>query len=149
MFRMSGFARVILMSLASLSAVVLLAQPASADWLAVTSAHPAAGVIVIDGYGFRNDVNVSVNDVELKVLSVSTREIKAALPPPGARHVSSGRSPVEKRSRAVRRRNWRRGGIAGPTRSCRTCGTHGACRTERTHRTRRTTRVHRVFRAEG
>jgi hypothetical protein len=81
MFRMNGFARVILMSLASLSSVVLLAQPASADWLAVTSAHPAAGVLVIDGYGFRKDVDVSVNDVELKVLSVSAREIKAALPP--------------------------------------------------------------------
>ena len=80
MNRMNGFARVILMSLASLSTVVLLAQPASADWLAVTSAHPAAGVLVIDGYGFRHDVTVSVNDVELKVLSVSLREIKVALP---------------------------------------------------------------------
>jgi hypothetical protein len=37
-------------------------------------------VLVVDGHGFRKDVDVSVNDVALKVLSVTATEIKAALP---------------------------------------------------------------------
>jgi Collagen triple helix repeat (20 copies) len=81
--RTTGFGRMILMSLAATSAVVLLARPAAADSMSVVSAQPnsASGVLVINGYGFRTDTYVSVNDVELKVLSIKAQEIRAALPP--------------------------------------------------------------------
>jgi len=68
------------MSLSTLAAVVALASPAAADWLAITAAHPNGGVLAINGHGFRKDVDVSVNEVDLKVLSVTPTEIRAALP---------------------------------------------------------------------
>lgn len=79
--RSNGIARSITMSLSALAAVVLLASPAAADWLAIKAAHPNPGVLVIDGHGFRKDLGVSVNDIDLKVLSITPTEIRAALPP--------------------------------------------------------------------
>ncbi len=78
--RFNGFARAITMSLSTFAAVVVLASPVAADWLAIKAAHPNGGVLVIDGHGFRKDVDVSVNEVDLKVLSVTATEIRAALP---------------------------------------------------------------------
>jgi hypothetical protein len=78
--RFNGFARAIKLSLSTLAAVIVLASPAAADWLAIKAAHPNGGVLVIDGHGFRKDVDVSVNEVDLKVLSVTATEIRAALP---------------------------------------------------------------------
>jgi hypothetical protein len=68
------------MSLSTFAAVVVLASPVAADWLAIKAAHPNGGVLVIDGHGFRKDVDVSVNEVDLKVLSMTPTEIRAALP---------------------------------------------------------------------
>src|ERR1700704_5024015 len=78
----SGVVRTILMSLTTAGAVVLLARPVAADSMTVVSAHPntASGVLVINGSGFKSGTYVSVNDVELKVLSIKTQEIRAALP---------------------------------------------------------------------
>ena len=66
-----------------MSFVGLRSRPAAADSLSVVSAHPntAAGVLVIDGSGFKPGLHVSVNGVELKVLSVNAHEIRVALPP--------------------------------------------------------------------
>ena len=54
--------------------------PAAADFLAIKAAKPNGGMLVIEGHGFRKDVDVSVNEVDLKVLSVNASEIRAALP---------------------------------------------------------------------
>ena len=75
--RFNGFARVIKMSLSTLAAVVVLASARRCGLAGDQSAHPSGGVLVIDGHGFRKDVDVSVNDVDLKVLSV-TRDAKSA-----------------------------------------------------------------------
>ena len=90
--RFNGFARAITMSLSTFAAVVVLASPVAADWLAIKAAHPNGGVLVIDGHGFRKDVDVSVNEVDLKVLSVTATEIRAALPSltPGTYRLASG-----------------------------------------------------------
>ena len=65
-----------------LLAVFLLAPRADAEQLLITSVHPdaAAGVLVIDGTGFRSGLYVGLEDADLKVLSVSGHEIKAKLP---------------------------------------------------------------------
>jgi IPT/TIG domain len=79
-------------TLSFISAITLLATsvPVSADWLAIKAVHPNANVLVIDGHGFRKDVDVSVNDIALKVLGVNPSEIRAALPPlaPGTYRVA-------------------------------------------------------------
>ena len=82
MSRMNALRRVTVV-LSVMSFVGLHSRPAAADSLNIESAHPdtTAGVLVIDGSGFRPGVHVSVNDVELKVLSVNAHEIQVALPP--------------------------------------------------------------------
>jgi hypothetical protein len=85
MIRKNGFGplvRVVLMSLMTVAAVHLSAQPASADWLLVVNAqpNPATGVLVINGYGFKKGVDVSINGVALKVLSSTAQNIQVALP---------------------------------------------------------------------
>ena len=100
--RSDGIARLVTMSFSTLAAVVVLASPAAADWLAIMAAHPNSppGVLVVNGHGFRKDLYVSVNDVELKVLSINPTEIKAALPPlaPGTYRlaVRQGRGEVSR-----------------------------------------------------
>ena len=84
MFRTNGFNRVVRAVLMSLTAIVVLfARPVAAESLSIESAHPitAWGLLVINGSGFKPGTNVSVNDVELKVLSIKANEILAALPP--------------------------------------------------------------------
>ena len=81
MFRTNAL-RPVATVLSVMGVVGLLSRPAAADSLSVESAHPntAAGQLVIDGSGFRPGLYVSVNDVELKVLSVNAHEIRVALP---------------------------------------------------------------------
>jgi hypothetical protein len=89
-------------TLSFISAITLMATsvPVSADWLAIKAAKPSAGALVIEGHGFRRDIGVTVNEIELKVLSISPTEIKAALPPlaPGTYRlaVRQGRGEVSR-----------------------------------------------------
>jgi hypothetical protein len=78
--RSSGFARAIWLSFVSVMTLMGTSVPAAADFLAIKAAKPNAGVLLIEGHGFRKDVDVSVNEVDLKVLSVNASEIRAALP---------------------------------------------------------------------
>lgn len=79
--RSSGFARAIWLSFVSVMTLMVTSVPATADWLAIKAAKPNAGVLLIEGHGFKKDIGVSVNEIELKVLSINPNEIKAALPP--------------------------------------------------------------------
>jgi len=67
---------------AALAAVIWFSEPVRAEQLAITSAHPdvAAGMLVVDGTGFRPGLSLALEGRDLKVLSVRPREIKAALP---------------------------------------------------------------------
>ena len=113
--RFNGFVRAIMLSFISAIAVdVATSVPASADWLAIKAAHPNAGVLVIDGHGFRKDVDVSVNEVDLKVLSVDRDRNPRGPAVARARHVSPGDSPVEKRSGPLLRDHWWRRRAQGP-----------------------------------
>jgi hypothetical protein len=80
MFRIKALARPILSSFV-IAGALLFARPAAADWLAITAVHPGNGVIVIDGHGFRTEhyFGVTVNDVEVKVLSVTPTQVRATL----------------------------------------------------------------------
>ena len=76
----NGFVRSIWLSFVSVITLMATSVPASADWLAIVSAKPVANTLVLTGHGFKKDLNVTVNDTELKVLSITPSEIKAALP---------------------------------------------------------------------
>jgi IPT/TIG domain len=78
--RSSAFARVIWLSFVSVMTLMGTSVPAAADFLAIKAAKPSGSTLVIEGHGFRKDVDVSVNEVDLKVLSVNAGEIRAALP---------------------------------------------------------------------
>ena len=78
--RSNGFVRAIKLSFISAMTVMATSVPATADWLAIKAAKPNGGVLLIEGHGFKKDVDVSVNEVDLKVLSVNASEIRAALP---------------------------------------------------------------------
>ena len=69
-------------ALTLLCGIFSLSQPAHAEELLITSAHPdvASGVLVIDGTGFRSGLYIGLESDELKVLSVNTHEVKATLP---------------------------------------------------------------------
>ncbi len=79
--RSNGFVRAIWLSFVSVMTLMGTSVPAAADFLAIKAAKPNAGVLLIEGHGFRKDIGVSVNEIELKVLSINPNEIKAALPP--------------------------------------------------------------------
>ncbi len=78
--RSNGIARAIWLSFVSVVTLMATSVPATADWLAIKAAKPNAGVLLIEGHGFKKDVDVSVNEVDLKVLSANPTEIRAALP---------------------------------------------------------------------
>ena len=75
-----AFVRAIRLSFISGITLMATSVPAAADWLAIKAAKPNGAVLLIEGHGFKKDVDVSVNEVDLKVLSVSASEIRAALP---------------------------------------------------------------------
>src|SRR5438105_9505231 len=67
---------------AAFFAVVSIGATAGAEQLTITSAHPdpAAGILIIDGTGFRQGVAVALEGHDLKVLSVNPRQIRTSLP---------------------------------------------------------------------
>ena len=67
----------------ALCAALTLTPKADAQALLITSAHPdvASGVLVLDGTGFRAGVSVALENVDLRVLSVKSTEVKTTLPP--------------------------------------------------------------------
>ena len=98
--RSNGIVRAIKLSFVSAVTLMVTSVPATADWLAIKAAKPSAGALVIEGHGFRKELGVTVNEIELKVLSINPTEIKAALPPlaPGTYRlaVRQGRGEVSR-----------------------------------------------------
>jgi len=66
----------------ALCSMLALSARVRAQELAITSVHPdtSRGVLVIDGAGFRNGLYVGIEDYDLKVLSLSARQVTTTLP---------------------------------------------------------------------
>jgi hypothetical protein len=63
--------------------MLLLSARVKGEQLLVTSAHPdtASGVLVIDGSGFTPGASVELEGASLKVISLTSHELKTKLPP--------------------------------------------------------------------
>jgi hypothetical protein len=72
----------VFVGLAVLCGIVTASQPAAAEQLSISSVHPdvASGVLVVDGTGFRPGAYVGLETYDLKVLSLTSHQIKTNLP---------------------------------------------------------------------